>query len=92
MDSTSLVFATMESQLSEDEYVLSTFMASAVSNNDLLWQLPISWFDDLYEYRSEDRLPKTTLETRSQPAGKKEMKWNEIKFLIKQNDIALHLL
>ena len=69
MESTSLVFATVESQLSEDEYVLSTFMASAVSNNDLLWQLPISWFDDLYEYRSKDRLPTTTLETRSQPPG-----------------------
>ena len=55
-------------------------MAFAESNNNLLWRLLISWYDDSSEYRSEDGLSTTSLETRSQPPGKK--KWNELKFLI----------
>ena len=83
MGSMFLVFAAVESQL-------SSFMAFAESNNNLLWRLLISWYDDSSEYRSEDGLSTTSLETRSQPPGKK--KWNELKFLIFQNDIAFHLL
>ena len=58
----------------KDKCVLSSFMASVVSNKDLLWHLLISWYDDSSENCSKDRLPTTTLETRSQPPGKK--KWN----------------
>ena len=56
----------------KDNCVLSSFMASVVSNNDLLWQLLISWYDDSSEYHSEDGLLTITLETRSQPPGKKK--------------------
>ena len=64
----------------KDNCVLSSFMPSVVSNNDFLWQLLILWYDDSSENCSEDRLP-TTLETRSQPPGKK--KWNEILYFAK---------
>ena len=57
----------------KDNCVLSSFMASVVSNNDLLWQLLIPWYDDSpSEYHSEDALLTITLETRSQPPGKKK--------------------
>ena len=72
----------------KDNCVLSSFMASVVSNKDLLWHLLISWYDDSSENCSKDRLPTTTLETRSQPPGKK--KWNEMKLFILQNNIAFH--
>ena len=56
----------------KDNCVLSSFMPSVVSNNDFLLQLLILWYDDSSENCSEDRLPTTTLETRSQPPGKKK--------------------
>ena len=70
MESTSLVFAAVESQLSERQ-VCSQFPHCICFEEQRL-VLTISRYDDSNEYHSKDGLPTTTLETRSQPPGKKK--------------------